>query len=236
MFQQFTNQARRVVVFAQEESRELRHSHIGTEHLLLGLLSDEGDETGQALVAVGATRSSVRQQLERSVGRGAKEPGGHIPFTPRAKEVLEAALRASQRLGHAHIGRPHLLRGLLDVSDGTAARLLAELGVDREQLAATADELAEDDVKDDVEAAAVSTLVNVRRVASAPGPWGWIAARRRRPGDDEVAELRAHVELLARRRDELLIALRRYGRHEDGCDPGRGCSCGLDAAMRPETS
>ncbi|HZE48178.1 MAG TPA: Clp protease N-terminal domain-containing protein [Jatrophihabitantaceae bacterium] len=235
MFEQFTNQARHVVVFAQEESRELRHSHIGTEHLLLGLLSDEDDATGQALVAVGATRSSVSQQLERSVGRGAKEPSGHIPFTPRAKQVLEAALRASQRLGHAHIGRPHLLRGLLDVSDGTAARLLAELGVDREQLAATADTLAEDDVETE-DGLAKANLIFVRRGAAA-GPWARMVPRRRRLGGDEaVAALSAQVDLLARRRGELLIALRRYGRHEDRCDPGQGCSCGLDAAMRPETS
>ena len=233
MFEQFTNQARQVVVYAQEESRELRHTHIGTEHLLLGLLHDEGDATGQALVAVGATRSSVGRQLEQSVGRGAKEPSGHIPFTPRAKQVLEAALRASQRLDHAHIGRPHLLRGLVDVSDGTAARLLADLGVDLEQLAATADTLAESDGEAEGGIAEAS-LVFVQRGAAA-GPWARMVPRRRRIGDDEaIAALSAQVDLLAQQRGELVIALHRYGRHEDGCDPAQGCSCGLSAMLRPD--
>jgi ATP-dependent Clp protease ATP-binding subunit ClpA len=214
MFEQFTDQARRVVVLAQEESRELRHAHIGTEHLLLGLLRDDSDSTEHALAAAGVTSANVRQQLERTVGRGRKEPGGHIPFTPRAKQALEAALRASQRLGHAHMGPPHLLRGLLDVPDGMAARILTDLNVDVEHLAATADSLA------DGGEAPLPSQVHVRAVGVPAGPKGWMTARRRRPGGEDVAAL-------ARRNDELLTALRRYGRHEDGCDPDRGCTCGL---------
>ncbi|MGH8962070.1 MAG: Clp protease N-terminal domain-containing protein [Jatrophihabitantaceae bacterium] len=146
MFERFTDDARRGVVLAQEQARLLNHQHIGTEHLLLGLLVDENDETAIALRAVGVTGDQVRHRLERSPGRGRREPSGHIPFTARMKRVLQEAHRASLTLGRQNsIGLPHLLRGLLEVRDSLGCRLLVELGVDLDALALTAEELAVQD-------------------------------------------------------------------------------------------
>ena len=142
MFERFTDDARHVIVYAQEEAVALRHPQIGTEHFLLGLLHDETDPTGQAMRAAGLDRAGVRVQLARLVGPASGRASGHIPFTSRAKHVLEYALRASQRFEQSHIGRPHLLCGLLEVRDGTAHRLLAELDVDVDELVATAENLA----------------------------------------------------------------------------------------------
>jgi ATP-dependent Clp protease ATP-binding subunit ClpC len=142
VFERFTDQARRVVVYAQEESRLLAHDHIGTEHLLLGLLHDDDDQTGHALNAAGVTLEVLRRQVEASSGRGKKPPSGHIPFTPRAKKALEQALRAAQRLGQDHIARPHLLRGLLEVHDSNGVRLLLECNADLDALTSIADQLA----------------------------------------------------------------------------------------------
>ncbi|HEY3631525.1 MAG TPA: Clp protease N-terminal domain-containing protein [Jatrophihabitantaceae bacterium] len=143
MFEVFTVGAREVVVYAQDEARELGHPHIGTEHLLLGLLRDEADPTGQALRATGITRATVRVQLTELVGMAtAGRSGGPIPFTDRAKRVLTNALRVSQRFKQSHIDRPHLLYSLLEVRDGMAVRVLTELGVDVDGLATTARDLA----------------------------------------------------------------------------------------------
>jgi ATP-dependent Clp protease ATP-binding subunit ClpC len=142
MFERFTDEARHVVVYAQEEAVALRHPQIGTEHLLLGLLHDETDPTGQAMHAAGLDPAGVRVQLARLVGPARGRVRGHIPFTSRAKQVLENGLRTAQRFDQTHIGRPHLLCGLLEVRDGTAVRVLTELGVDVDGLATTAEELA----------------------------------------------------------------------------------------------
>jgi ATP-dependent Clp protease ATP-binding subunit ClpC len=107
MFERFTDEARVVVVHAQEEVRLLGHDHIGTEHLLLALLHDEDSETGRLLRAAGAGSAAVRQLIQESQDR-TKKPQGHIPFTPRAKRALEQALRVAQRLGQPDIRRPHL--------------------------------------------------------------------------------------------------------------------------------
>ena len=147
MFEVFTVGAREVVVYAQDEARELGHPHIGTEHLLLGLLRDEADPTGQALRATGISRATVRVQLTELVGSpGPAKDHGHIPFTDRAKQVLTNALRVSQRLRQSHIGRPHLLYSLLEERDSTAVRVLTALHVDVDALAATAQDLASRDV------------------------------------------------------------------------------------------
>jgi ATP-dependent Clp protease ATP-binding subunit ClpC len=130
MFERFTDRARRVIVLAQNEARDLGHDHIGTEHILLALI-DEGDGVAaRALEALGVDRNAVRQQIEEIIGRGERAPEGHIPFTQRAKKVLELSLREALQLGHHHIGTEHLLLGLIREGDGTAAQVLVSLGVD----------------------------------------------------------------------------------------------------------
>ena len=130
MLERFTDRARRVVVLAQEEARRLDHDYIGTEHLLLGLIR-EGEGVGaRALESFEISLDAVRQQVEEIIGRGQQEPPGHIPFTPRAKKVLELSLRESKQLGHNYIGTEHILLGLLREGDGVAAQVLVRLGAD----------------------------------------------------------------------------------------------------------
>jgi ATP-dependent Clp protease ATP-binding subunit ClpC len=130
MFERFTDRARRVVVLAQEEARMRNHSFIGTEHILLALI-DEGDGTGvKALQSLGIGLDAVRQQVEEIIGQGQHAPSGHIPFTPRAKKVLELSLRESVQLGHDYIGTEHILLGLIREGDGVAAQLLVKQGAD----------------------------------------------------------------------------------------------------------
>jgi ATP-dependent Clp protease ATP-binding subunit ClpC len=134
MFQRFTDRARRVVVLAQEEARMRNHSFIGTEHILLALI-DEGDGTGaKALESLGIRRDAVRQQVEEIIGQGQHAPSGHIPFTPRAKQVLELSLRESVQLGHDYIGTEHILLGLIREGDGVAAQVLVKLGADLDRV------------------------------------------------------------------------------------------------------
>ena len=130
MFERFTDRARRVVVLAQEEARDLDHNYIGTEHLLLGLCHEGAGVAVAALEALGVSLAAVREQVGVIVGRGSQPPSGHIPFTPRAKKVLELSLRESQQLGHEYIGTEHLLLGLVREGQGVAARVLGNLGVD----------------------------------------------------------------------------------------------------------
>jgi ATP-dependent Clp protease ATP-binding subunit ClpC len=130
MFERFTDRARRVVVLAQEEARILNHSYIGTEHLLLGLVHEGDGVAAKVLESLDISLEAVRQQVEQIVGRGKDAPSGHIPFTPRAKKVLEFSLRESQQLGHDYIGTEHILLGLLREGDGVAAQVLVALGAD----------------------------------------------------------------------------------------------------------
>jgi ATP-dependent Clp protease ATP-binding subunit ClpA len=130
MFQRFTDRARRVVVLAQEEARRLDHNYIGTEHLLLGLISEGEGVAAAALKSLGISLAPVRQQVEEIIGRGQEAPQGHIPFTPRAKSVLELSLRESRQLGHDYIGTEHLLLGLIREGNGVAAQVLVKLGAD----------------------------------------------------------------------------------------------------------
>ena len=125
MFERFSGQARHVVVSAQEEARELDHNYIGTEHLLLGLLTSDS-LASVSLTALGYTRDDVQAKLVATVGRGKASPGGHIPFTPRAKKVLELSLREALQLKHNYIGTEHILLGLLREGEGMAARILAD--------------------------------------------------------------------------------------------------------------
>jgi ATP-dependent Clp protease ATP-binding subunit ClpC len=124
VFERFTDRARRVVVLAQEEARLLNHSHIGTEHLLLGLLHEGDGIAARALRDLDVSLESVRRRVEETMGTGPDAPGGHIPFTPRAKTVLELSLREALALGHNHIGTEHLLLGLVREGGGGAAQVL----------------------------------------------------------------------------------------------------------------
>jgi hypothetical protein len=130
MFERFTDRARRVVVLAQEEARMLNHNYIGTEHILLGLIH-EGE--GVAAKALESPRHLARrraQQVEEIIGQGQQAPSGHIPFTPRAKKVLELSLREALQLGHNYIGTEHILLGLIREGEGVAAQVLVKLGAD----------------------------------------------------------------------------------------------------------
>jgi ATP-dependent Clp protease ATP-binding subunit ClpC len=128
MFERFTDGARRGVVFAQDEARELNHSYIGTEHLLLGLMRDTEGVAAQALQELGIRRDAVREQVAEIAGRGERPPSGHIPFTPRAKKVLELSLRESLQLNQGYIGTEHILLGLVGEGEGVAAQVLVKLG------------------------------------------------------------------------------------------------------------
>ena len=128
MFERFTDRARRVIVMAQQEARLLSHSYIGTEHLLLGLLADGGGTAAQALESLGVTLEAAREQVREMVGEGQQPQQGHIPFTPRAKRVLELSLREALNLGDDHIGTEHLLLGLLAEADDVGAQIVARLG------------------------------------------------------------------------------------------------------------
>ncbi len=130
MFERFTDRARRVVVLAQEESRLLNHNYIGTEHLLLGLVHESEGVAAQALVALDIRLEAVRHEVEQLVGLGESAPSGHIPFTTRAKKVLELALREALQLGHNYIGTEHILLGLVREGEGVAAQVLVKLGAD----------------------------------------------------------------------------------------------------------
>ena len=130
MFERFTDRARRVVVLAQEEARMLGHSYIGTEHILLGLIYEGEGVAAKALESLGVSQEAVRRQVEEIVGQGERVPSGHIPFTPRAKKVLELALREALQLGHNYIGTEHILLGLIREGEGVAAQVLVKLGAD----------------------------------------------------------------------------------------------------------
>jgi ATP-dependent Clp protease ATP-binding subunit ClpC len=133
MLERFDQQARRVVVLAQEEARTLNHNYVGTEHILLGLIR-EGGAAARALESRGISLDAVRQQVEEIIGRGQQAPSEHVPFTKRAKKALELSLRESLQLGHNYIGTEHILLGLLREGDGVAVQVLVKLGADLNQV------------------------------------------------------------------------------------------------------
>jgi ATP-dependent Clp protease ATP-binding subunit ClpC len=130
MFERFTDRARRVVVLAQEEARMLNHNYIGTEHILLGLIHEGEGVAAKALESLGISLQAVRDQVQEIIGKGQTAPAGHIPFTPRAKKVLELSLREALQLGHNYIGTEHILLGLIREGEGVAAQVLQKLGAD----------------------------------------------------------------------------------------------------------
>ena len=130
MFERFTDRARRVVVLAREEARMLNHNYIGTEHILLGLIHEGEGVASKALESLGISLEGVRAQVEEIIGQGQQAPSGHIPFTPRAKKVLELSLREALQLGHNYIGTEHILLGLIREGEGVAAQVLVKLSAD----------------------------------------------------------------------------------------------------------
>ncbi|MDO5628260.1 MAG: Clp protease N-terminal domain-containing protein, partial [Mobilicoccus sp.] len=130
MFERFTDRARRVVVLAQEEARMLNHNYIGTEHILLGLIHEGEGVAAKALESLGISLDAVREQVQEIIGKGQQASSGHIPFTPRAKKVLELSLREALQLGHNYIGTEHILLGLIREGEGVAAQVLQKLGAD----------------------------------------------------------------------------------------------------------
>ncbi len=130
MFERFTDRARRVVVLASEEARMLSHNYIGTEHILLGLIHEGEGLAAKALEQLGITLESVRAQVEEVIGQGQQAPTGHIPFTPRAKKVLELSLREALQLGHSYISTEHILLGLIREGEGVAVQVLLKQGAD----------------------------------------------------------------------------------------------------------
>ena len=129
MFERFTDRARRVVVLAQEEARLLNHNYIGTEHILLGLIHEGEGVAAKALESLGISLEAVRSQVEEIIGQGGSSPSGHIPFTPRAKKVLELSLREALQLGHNYIGTEHILLGLIREGEGVASLVLEPAGL-----------------------------------------------------------------------------------------------------------
>jgi ATP-dependent Clp protease ATP-binding subunit ClpC len=153
MFERFTDRARRVVVLAQEEARMLNHDYVGTEHILVALIREGGGVAAQALGSLGITEEAARQQVEEVVGRGQPGPQqGHLPFTPRAKKMLQLSLREAIALGHGYIGTEHILLGLVREGEGVAMRVLNGLGVDPNRVRQQ-----------------VIQLVSARRVQEEPG-------------------------------------------------------------------
>jgi ATP-dependent Clp protease ATP-binding subunit ClpC len=134
VFERFTERARQVVVLAQEEARILKHNYIGTEHILLGLLREEEGLAARVLESLDITVERVRAQVVRIVGSGEEVTSGQIPFTPRAKKVLELALREALSLGHNYIGTEHILLGLVRENEGVAARILLDFDADSEKI------------------------------------------------------------------------------------------------------
>jgi ATP-dependent Clp protease ATP-binding subunit ClpC len=132
VFERFTDRARRVVVRAQDEARTLNHDFISTEHILLGLVDEGQGLAAKALESLGISLQAVRERVEDAVppGQNPPRPGGHIPFTPRAKKVLELSLSEAKVLGHHYIGTEHILLGLLREGEGVAAQVLVALGAD----------------------------------------------------------------------------------------------------------
>jgi ATP-dependent Clp protease ATP-binding subunit ClpA len=136
MFERFTDQARRVVVLAQEEARLLGHGYIGTEHILLGLLAEGEGLAFQALASLGISLDAAREQVAEIIGEGAVQPSGHIPFTPRSKKVLELSLREALQLGDSYIGTEHILLGLAREGEGVGAQVMDRLGAGKDRVLA----------------------------------------------------------------------------------------------------
>jgi ATP-dependent Clp protease ATP-binding subunit ClpA len=179
MFERFTDRARRVVVLAQEEARNLNHNYIGTEHILLGLIHEGEGVAAKALESLGISLEAVRQQVEEIVGQGQQAPSGHIPFTARAKRVLELAFSESKLLGHNYIGTEHILLGLIREGEGVAAQVLVRLGADLNR----------------VRQQVIQLLHGVQTPRAELNPVGWLTRVERRLAaiEDRLAAIQDHL-------------------------------------------
>jgi len=196
MFERFTDRARRVIVLAQDEARKLDHNYIGTEHILLGLLRDGEGEAVAALDALGISLDETRAKVTEIIGRGSEPPSGHIPFTPRAKKVLELSLREALELGNDYIGTEHILLGLIREGEGVAAQVLVDLGAGLDQTREKVLELirergAESEPLSEMEARLTSLGPDVRIVGS-PAQVAEVIARLRSI-DRRLAALERHL-------------------------------------------
>jgi ATP-dependent Clp protease ATP-binding subunit ClpC len=185
MFERYTDRARRVVVMAQEDARDLGHNYVGTEHILLGLIHEGTGVAARALTALGVSLDESRAQVEAIIGRGdlAHVQNGPIPFTPRTKKVLELAAREAQKLGHSYIGTEHILLGLMLEGDGVGAQVLASAGIEFSAVRHQIREL--------LRGSQESSLPPGEPQAARPRPSRMWAAERRR------GELRGDVQLRA---------------------------------------
>ena len=215
MFERFTDRARRVVVLAQEEARMLNHNYIGTEHILLGLIGEGEGVAAKALESLGISLEAVREQVKVIIGQGQQAPSGHIPFTPRAKKVLELSLREADGLGHNYIGTEHILLGLIREGGGVAAQVLVKMGADlnrtRQQVVRLLDGRAGEDVIDEGSPLPGDALTRIdsldRRLAAIER---WVGLRPDLDDlDQEIARVRREKEAAIDRQDfEVSVALR----------------------------
>ncbi|HKG10248.1 MAG TPA: Clp protease N-terminal domain-containing protein [Gaiellaceae bacterium] len=195
MFERFTERARQVVVIAQSEARALKHNYIGTEHLLLGLLREEEGIAARVLMSFDVTVEEVRAQVARIIGQGDEVVGGHIPFTPRSKKILELSLREALAVGHNYIGTEHILLGLMREGEGVAVRILLDFGASP---AAVRDEV-------------LRLLTSSRGEVGAPPPLNWEYTVRTLEGPTETWP----EQLTAWRREgwEVLTVVEEQGAH-----------------------
>jgi ATP-dependent Clp protease ATP-binding subunit ClpA len=214
MFERFTDRARNVVVLAQEEARMLDHNYIGTEHILLGLIHESQGLAARALESMGIGLEPVRQAVEEIVGRGKKSPSGHIPFTARAKKVLELSLREALQLSHNYIGTEHILLGLIREGEGVATRVLVDLGADLNSIRQRVIQLqADNPATEEMPRAARARAA--ARADAAESARAEAAAMRAGAAQDEAARLegalaeatRADNSAQARKLDEILSRL-----------------------------
>ena len=195
MFERFTERARQVIVLAQAEARALEHNYIGTEHLLLGLLREEEGIAARVLMSFDVTVDEVRAQVARIIGQGDEVVGGHIPFTPRSKKILELSLREALAVGHNYIGTEHILLGLMREGEGVAVRILLDFGASP---AAVRDEV-------------LRLLTSSRGEVGAPPPLNWEYTVRTLEGPTETWP----EQLTAWRREgwEVLTVVEEQGAH-----------------------
>jgi len=195
VFERFTERARQVVVIAQSEARALKHNYIGTEHLLLGLLREEEGIAARVLMSFDVTVEEVRAQVARIIGQGDEVVGGHIPFTPRSKKILELSLREALAVGHNYIGTEHILLGLMREGEGVAVRILLDFGASP---AAVRDEV-------------LRLLTSSRGEVGAPPPLNWEYTVRTLEGPTETWP----EQLTAWRREgwEVLTVVEEQGAH-----------------------
>ena len=215
MFERFTDQARRVVVLSQEEARLLNHDYIGTEHLLLGLINEGEGVAARGLQSLAIRPDSVRSQVVETIGQGHQSPSGHIPFTPRAKKVLELSLREALQLGHNYIGTEHILLGLIREGDGVAARVLEKLGADLPKIRHTVLRFLSGGSGDEsppagtapARFAADSITLEGLRITAHHG----VTDRERVEGQTFVVDVTAHLDVAEAGRTDDLVSTLDYG-------------------------